>query len=36
MTIRRRTGDEKGRNAASGGSFTNTLRIVRSPLADVD
>lgn len=36
MTIRRWTGDEKGRNAASGGGYTNTSRIVRPPLADVD
>jgi len=35
MTIRRRTGDEKGRDAASGGSFTNRLRIERSPWGGV-
>jgi hypothetical protein len=34
-SVRRRSGDEKGCDA-SGGSFTNRLRIVRSPLAEVD
>jgi hypothetical protein len=36
MTISRRTVDEKACDTASGGSFTNRLRIVRSSLADVD
>jgi hypothetical protein len=35
-SVRRRSGDEKGCNAACGGSFTNRLRTVRSPLAEVD